>query len=154
MESLSALAIVTLAFIGTKAAETTVEKFTEAALEKAKQLRHKIIDKLSGNPKAEKALRSAEDGSDTDVEVVSKYLEEAMAEDDKFAQEIKALAREIHNLNQVEGENWQVSGGEVNYNKVSGGEVNNNKDNKSPVIQGGSGHQITINHNYNNPPEH
>ncbi|NET84226.1 MAG: hypothetical protein F6J94_20605 [Moorea sp. SIO1F2] len=152
MESMSALAIVTLAFIGTKAAETTVEKFTEAALEKVNLLRQKIIDKLSCNPKAEKALRSAEYGSDTDVEVVSKYLEEAMEADSQFAQEIKALAREIKNLNHLEGENWQVSGGEVNYNKVSGGEVNNNKDNKSPVIQGGSGHTVTI--NYNNPPEH
>ena len=139
MEPLSALAITTLAFIGKKAAETTVRKFTEAALEKAKQLRQKIIDKLSGNPNAEKALRSAENGSDTDVEVVSKYLEEAMAEDDKFAQEIKALAREIHNLNQVEGENWQVSGGDVTYNKVSGGDVTYNKDNKATVIISGSG---------------
>ncbi|WP_293020183.1 hypothetical protein [Moorena sp. SIO3I8] len=75
-----------------------------------------------------------------------------MEADSQFAQEIKALAREIKNLNHLEGENWQVSGGEVNYNKVSGGEVNNNKDNKSPVIQGGSGHTVTI--NYNNPPEH
>ncbi|WP_293020181.1 hypothetical protein [Moorena sp. SIO3I8] len=49
---MSALAIVTLAFIGTKAAETTVEKFTEAALEKVNLLRHNIIDKLSSNPKA------------------------------------------------------------------------------------------------------
>ncbi len=146
MESLSALAIVTLAFIGTKAAETTVEKFTEAALEKAQQLRQKIIDKLRGNPKAEKALISAE-------EVVSKYLEEAMAEDDKFAQEIKALAKEIHNLNQVEGEKLQVSCGEFNYNKVSGGEVNYNKDNKAPVFQGGNINTVNFT-NYNNPPEH
>jgi len=150
---MEALAIATLAFIGTKAAETTVEKFTEAALEKMNLLRQKIIDKLRGNPKAEKALRSAEDGSDTDVEVVSKYLEEAMAEDDQFAQEIKALAREINNLNQVEGENWQVSG-DVNYKKVFGDDRNyNNNDNKAPVFQSDSIGQVNFN-NYNYPPGH
>ncbi|NEO40589.1 MAG: hypothetical protein F6J90_31355 [Moorea sp. SIOASIH] len=154
MEPLSPLAIVTLAFIGHEAAIATVRKSTEAALEKVVNLlRQKIIDKLSGNPKAEKALLAAQDGSQPHVQVLSNSLQKAMAEDDKFAQEIKALAKEIHNLNQVEGENWQVSGGEVNYNKVSGGEVNYNKDNKAPVFQGGSINTVNFN-NYNNPPEH
>ncbi|NEQ85395.1 MAG: hypothetical protein F6K26_36360 [Moorea sp. SIO2I5] len=89
------LAIAILAFIGTKAAETTVEKFTEAALEKAKQLRQKIIDKLSSDPRAELALLAAQEGSEADVEVVSNYLQEAMAADSQFAQEIKALAERV-----------------------------------------------------------
>ena len=135
MEPLSALAIATLAFIGTKAAETAVGKLTEAAMEKVNQLRRKITDKLSSNPSAEVALLAAQEGSEADLEAVSEYLQAAMDEDPQFAQEVSALATEIKNLNQVEGENWQVFGGEVNYTK----------DNKSPVIQGGSGHNITFN---------
>ncbi|NEO80585.1 hypothetical protein [Moorena sp. SIO4G3] len=150
MEPLSALAIASLAFIGTKAAETTVEKFTDAALEKAKPLRQKIIDKLSSDPRAEVALLAAQDASETDVEVISYYLQEAMEEDAKFAHEIEGLAREINNFNQVERENWQVSG-DVNYNKVSGDVIYNNK-NQDPVIkEAGSGNMFNI--TYNNNPE-
>ena len=126
MEPLSALAIASLAFIGTKAAETTVEKFTEVALDKAKPLRQKIIDKLSSNPRYEVALLAAQNASETDVEVISYYLQEAMEEDAKFAHEIEGLARKINNFNQVKMENWQVSG-DVIYNKVSGNLIDNNK---------------------------
>ncbi|AOY79803.1 hypothetical protein BJP36_07545 [Moorena producens JHB] len=147
------LAIALLAFIGTKAAETTVEKFTEAAIEKAQPLREKIIDKLRGNPTAELALLGAEPGSKTELKVVSDYLPEAVRADFQFAQEIEALAREIDNLNQEQGENWQVSGGEVNYNKVSGGNVTSNTENKGPVIKG-TGSNPTFNfNNYTNPPQ-
>ena len=52
MEPLTAGVIVTLAF--TKAFETTIEKFTEAALVKMDELRQKIWNKLRGNPRAEK----------------------------------------------------------------------------------------------------
>ncbi|NES80795.1 MAG: hypothetical protein F6K10_04995 [Moorea sp. SIO2B7] len=148
------LAIAALAFIGTKAAETTVEKFTEAAIEKAQPLRQKIINKLSSNPRAEVALLAAEQGSKTHVEIVSNYLQEAMAVDSQFAKEIETLAREINNLNQGQGENWQVSGGDVNYNKVSDGNVNsnNNNNNLNPVIkEAGSNNTFTI--TYNNTPQ-
>ncbi|NEO11290.1 MULTISPECIES: hypothetical protein [unclassified Moorena] len=146
------LTIAALAFIGTKAAETTVEKVTEAAIEKAKLLREKIINKLRGNPRAEVALQRAEPGSKTELKVVSDYLQEAMRADSQFAQEIEVLAREIDNLNQGQGENWQVSGGEVNYNKVSGDLTYDNKK-QSPVIEG-TGSNTTISITYNNPPQH
>ncbi len=143
------LAIATLAFIGTKAAETIVEKVTEAGIEKAKPLREKIINKLSSNPTAEVALLGAEQGSKTDLDVVSYFLKQAMAADSQFAQEIEALAREIDNLNQGQGENWQVSGGDVNYNKVSGGDVIYHKKNQGQFInEAGSNNTITINNNY------
>ncbi len=51
--SLTAGAIATLAF--TKVFETSVEKFTEAAIAKMDILRKKIWDKLRGNIKAETA---------------------------------------------------------------------------------------------------
>ncbi|NEO90243.1 MAG: hypothetical protein F6K56_08260 [Moorea sp. SIO3G5] len=149
---MEALAIAALAFIGTKAAETTVEKATEAAIEKAQPLREKIIDKLRGNPRAEVALLGAEQGLDTDLKVVSYYLQEAMAADSQFAEEIEALAREIHNLNQGQGENWQVSGGKVNYNKVSDGDVTYNNQNINPVIKE-AGSNNTFNFTYNKPPQ-
>ncbi|AOX00490.1 hypothetical protein BJP34_14420 [Moorena producens PAL-8-15-08-1] len=147
------LAIAALAFIGTKAAETTVEKVTETAIEKAQPLREKIINKLKSNPTAEAALLGAERGLETDLKVVSYYLQEAMAADSQFAQEIEILAREIDNLNQGQREIWQVSGGEVNYNKVSGGNVTSNTENKGPVIKG-TGSNPTFNfNNYTNPPQ-
>ncbi|NEP26815.1 hypothetical protein [Moorena sp. SIO3I6] len=144
------LVIAALAFIGTKAAETTVEKVTEAAIEKAQPLREKIIDKLRGNPRAEVALLGAEPESKTELKVVSDYLPEAMRADSQFAQEIEALAREIDNLNQGQGKNWEVSGGEVNHNTVSGGNVNSNNKNQGPVIAGDNN---TFNFTYNTPPQ-
>ena len=146
------LAIANLAFIGTKAAETIVEKFTEAVIEKAKLLREKIINKLRSNPRAELALLDAQPGSKTELKVVSDYLQETMRADSQFAQEIEALAREIDNLNQRQGENWQVSGGEVNYNKVSGGNVTSNNQNINPVIRE-AGSNNTFNFNYNSPQD-
>ncbi|NEQ81637.1 MAG: hypothetical protein F6K26_15695 [Moorea sp. SIO2I5] len=145
------LVIAALAFIGTKAAETTVEKFTEAAIEKAQPLREKIIDKLRGNPRAEVALLGAEQGSKTDLDVVSYYLQEAMVADFQFAQEIEALAREIDNLNQGQGENWHVSGGNVNYNKVSGNVTYNNQNINPDIKEAGSNN--TFNFTYNTPPQ-
>ncbi|NEO07810.1 hypothetical protein [Moorena sp. SIO3I8] len=150
---MEALAIAALAFIGTKAAETTVEKVTEAAIEKAQPLREKIINKLRSNPRAEVALLGASPGSKTELKIVSDYLPEAMKADSQFAQEIEALAREIDNLNQRQGENWQVSGGEVNYNRGSG-KITSNTENKGPVInEAGNNNTFNFN-NYTNPPQH
>lgn len=132
--SLTAGTIATLAF--TKVFETSVEKFTEAAIAKMDVLRKKIWDKLRGNFKAESALTAAEKGSKSDLDRVAAYLQVVMDEEPEFAKEVQTLAKEIINIDGVQGENiWNVSGGEVNYSK----------DNKAPVIQGGSGHNITFN---------
>ena len=92
---MESIAIATLAFIGTKVAETLVEKFTEAALPKANTLRRKLWDKLQGNGNAEIALQGAENGSQADLEAVAKYLDLAMFEDPEFAEEVNKLVKEI-----------------------------------------------------------
>ncbi|MDJ0732120.1 MAG: hypothetical protein QNJ33_19255 [Crocosphaera sp.] len=51
MEPITTTVIVTLAF--TKFLETSVEKFTEAGLQKMDELRQKIWAKLGSNAKAE-----------------------------------------------------------------------------------------------------
>ncbi|MBW4575556.1 MAG: hypothetical protein KME08_09770 [Aphanothece sp. CMT-3BRIN-NPC111] len=91
--SLTAGAIATLAL--TKVFETSIEKFTEAALGKIDQLRQKIWDKFKSNDKAEKALAAAEQRSKPDLDKVSDYLKVMMNEDPDFAKEVQALAREI-----------------------------------------------------------
>jgi len=91
--SLTAGAIATLAF--TKVFETSVEKFTEAALAKMDVLRKKIWDKLRGNIKAESALTAAEKGSKPALNQVADYLKVVMNEEPEFAKEVQGLAHEI-----------------------------------------------------------
>lgn len=133
MEPITTTVIVTLAF--TKFLETTVEKFTEAGLRKMEQLRQKIWAKLKGNAKAEEALKAVEEAKTQDITPIVNYLNDV--EDPKFFEELQTLARQIINIGTVEGENWNVSGGVVNYNKES----------KAPIVQG---NENTINISYNN----
>lgn len=134
MEPLTAGAIATLAF--TKVFETSIEKFTEAAIAKMNELRKKIWDKFRGNVKAESALTAAEKGSKPALDQVAAYLQEVMDKEPEFAKEVQGLAQEIVNMSDIQSENiWNVFGGEVNYSK----------NNQAPVIQGGSGHNITFN---------
>ena len=139
MEPLTTGAIATLAF--TKAFEKTIEKFTEATWSKIEALRKKIWQKLSGNKEAQKVLTAAETGSKQDLELVAQYLEREMESDKNFAQEVQTLAREIDqeiNIGQIQGQNVQnVYGGEA--------QQNNANNTNAPVIQGGSGHNITFN---------
>lgn len=141
MEPLTAGVIVTLAF--TKAFETTIEKFTEAALGKIKVLRDKIWNKIHRNQEAANAFALAEKGSKPDLEKLAAYLQPAMKSDPNFAQEIQKLAHEIQqeiNIGQIQGQNLQnVYGGEA--------EQNNANNTNAPVIQGGTGHNITFNTN-------
>ena len=92
MEPITVATIVALVF------QTTVEKFTEAALEKINTLRQIIWNKLKDNPKAEKALQAAEKGSKTDLEKVGDYLKVAMNDEADFAEKVKGLATEIQSL--------------------------------------------------------
>jgi hypothetical protein len=92
MEPITVATIVALVF------QTTVEKFTEAALEKINTLRQIIWNKLQANPKAEKALQAAEKGSKTDLEKVADYLKVAMNDEADFAEKVKGLATEIQSL--------------------------------------------------------
>ncbi len=92
MEPITVATIVALVF------QTTVEKFTEAALEKINTLRQIIWNKLKANPKDEKALQAAEKGSKTDLEKVADYLKVAMNDEADFAEKVKGLATEIQSL--------------------------------------------------------
>lgn len=91
--SLTAGTIATLAF--TKVFETSVEKFTEAAIAKMDVLRKKIWDKLRGNFQAESALTAAEKGSKPDLDQVAAYLQVVMDKEPEFAKEVQTLAHEI-----------------------------------------------------------
>ncbi|MGB3639813.1 MAG: hypothetical protein WBA39_19890 [Rivularia sp. (in: cyanobacteria)] len=139
MEPITAGAIATLAF--TKAFEKTIEKFTEATWNKIEALRKKIWQKLGKNKDTEKALTGADSGSQQDLDKVAQYLEREMEWDKNFAQEVQTLAREIEqeiNIGEIQGQNVQnVYGGEA--------QQNNANNTNAPVIQGGSGHNITFN---------
>lgn len=139
------IAIATLAFIGTKVAETLVEKFTEVALPKANNLRQKLWDKLRGNGNAEIALQGAENGSQADLEAVADYLKIAMREDPQFAEEVNQLAQEI----EEERKDKQTSITQIIRDNAKGYQNNSNN-------YGGTTNNIneqTIN-NYNYPPQH
>ena len=139
MELLTASAITTLAF--TKAFGKTVEKLTEATLDKIKQLRDLLWNKIHGDQEVATAFALAEKGSKPDVEKVASYLQSVMNSDPNFTQEIQKLAHEIQqeiNIGQITGQNLQnVYGGEAQQNNVN--------NTNAPVIQGGSGHNITFN---------
>ncbi len=98
LTSLSAGAIAALAF--QKFLESSVgevaKKFTETAIAKMDELRKKIWMKLRGKPGAEKALAAVETGSKADLDNVAAYLQVAMAEDPRFAAEMRVLAQEIN----------------------------------------------------------
>lgn len=132
----SALAIAKFAF--KKFFESSVgklgEKFTETALTKMDELRHKILDKLRGNTRAIGAVAAIEKGSEEDLQRLAVYLEDEMKEDPEFAAEIRAIAHEI-NINRVEdnssqtqniygGKGYQTKMGDSNTNQF--GDINHN----------------------------
>ncbi len=83
------------------------EKFTETALTKMDELRHKILDKLRGNSRAIGAVAAIEKGSEEDLQRLAIYLEDEMKDDAEFAAEIRAIAHEI-NINRVEDNSSQT----------------------------------------------
>ena len=136
MEALAVSLIAKLAFqkFLESGAEDLGKKFTEEALSKMEQLRQLIWGKLKGNQKPQEALNKVEQGSKPDLERVISYLQVAMDDDDKFAEEVQALATEINagkiqdnssmtQINQDNARGWQakVEGGtayigEININ--------------------------------------
>lgn len=139
MEPLTAGAIATLAF--NAAVGETAKTLTKATLEKIDLLRKKIWDKIRGKAGGQSALEKAESGSKPDLEKVAEYLQAEMVKDTSFATDIEKLAREIDteiNIGKIQGQNLQnVYGGEA--------QQNNANNTNAPVIQGGSGHNITFN---------
>jgi hypothetical protein len=127
----------------TKVFETSIEKFTEAAIAKINKLRKMIWDKFRGNVKAESALTAAEKGSKPDLDKVAAYLQVVMNDEDEqdFAKEVQTLAHEIHqeiNIGKMQGQNVQnVFGGEAEQNNAIG--------TNAQVFQGGTGHTYNIN---------
>ena len=143
MEPLTSTAIVTLVFV--KAIEKTTEKFTEAGLEKLKNLRLKIVEKFRGNKTAEAAIAGAEEGLKPDLQKVASYLEVAMKSDERFADEVKTLAHEINqeiNIDEITGRNVQ--------NVYDGGKGYHSFDSNAPTFQGVENSPINI--NYHQPP--
>ncbi|WP_414583019.1 hypothetical protein [Scytonema sp. PCC 10023] len=139
MEPLTAGAIATLAF--KTAFGETIKNLTQATLAKINELRKKIWDKFRGNLQAETALVEAEKGSEASLGTVTEYLQAVMAKQPEFAADIEKLAHEIQqeiNIGKIQGQNVQnVYGGEA--------QQNNANNTNAPVIQGGSGHNITFN---------
>ncbi|MEO0841507.1 MAG: hypothetical protein AAF063_21700 [Cyanobacteria bacterium J06643_5] len=142
MEPLTSTAIATLVF--NKAIEKTTEKFTEAGLEKLNNLRLKIVEKFRGNKKAEAAIAGAEKGLKPDLQKIASYLEVEMDSDERFAKEVKTLAREINQeikIDEIKGRNMQ---------NVYGGEAYQSNDSNAPTFQGVENSPINI--NYHQPP--
>lgn len=95
MEPITATTIIRLAF--SKAFEKTIEKFTESAWNKIDDLRKMVGNKIKSQfPKnADKFLQEADSGSKDALSSVADYLKVVMKEEPEFAEELKALVREI-----------------------------------------------------------
>jgi hypothetical protein len=96
--TLTASAIAALAFqefIKSGAGELA-KKFTGEAIAKMGQLRQLIWNKLRGNPDAEEALSSVEQGKDEDLADIGTYLKAVMSKDAEFASQVQAIAQEIN----------------------------------------------------------
>jgi hypothetical protein len=151
-EPFSALFITGLAFLtsfaqsepGKKFIESIIgklgEKVLEGGLEKIHQLRQLIVQKLSGNPKATRALEEASTGDQTALRSVAAHLELEMNEDEAFAAQVKQIAQEIVNIGTISGQNVQ---------NVFGGQAQQITGEKANVYQIGDNANITIGHNPN-----
>lgn len=99
--TLTAGAIATLAFqeFVKSGAGELAKKSVGSTIDLVKSLRDKIRAKFQGDSKAEKALSAIEQSGDeaalTKLEV---YLDDAMAEDETFAAELRQVAQQIVNI--------------------------------------------------------
>jgi hypothetical protein len=92
--TLTASAIASLAFqeFVKSGAGDLAKRFTEEAIAKMDELRQKILVKLKGKPKAETAIAAVEQGSKTDLDRLTVYLQD----DPQFADNVRTLADEIN----------------------------------------------------------
>lgn len=116
------------------------KQLTAAAIAKVKQLYQLIKARLGNDPKAREAIAAIEAGRSTDLKALEHPLSLEMANDPEFAQQVRQLAQQIINIDSVEGRNVQ---------NIYGGEAFQVNDPNAPVIQGGSGHSISITYNNN-----
>lgn len=138
VDPISALGIAAFAFLngfvqsepGKKFVEGIVgklgEKTLEAGLEKGGELKRKIAERLSGNPKAESAIAAADQGDQKALKSVAAHLQLEMDEDEVFATELQQMAEQIINIGKIEGHNVQ---------NVYGGQGLQVNDPRSQVIQ-------------------
>jgi hypothetical protein len=99
--AITAAAIAKLAFdefIKAGAGELA-KKSLGGAIELVKALRDKIRSRFKGNPKAETALDAIEkEGSEAALTKLEVYLDDAMADDETFATEVRQIAHQIINV--------------------------------------------------------
>lgn len=154
VDPLSALTIVSLAvtpFLNTEAAKVSVgkisERLTEGALKKMGELWKLIYDKLHSKklPEVNAAIEKANQGDQTAINEVAKYLEQMMESDENFSTEVQKLTQEIQQEITIQ----QGAGSKI-YN-VFGGKVEENTftDNNAPIFKDNTG---TININWGTSP--
>jgi Tfp pilus assembly protein PilN len=77
------------------------KKSLSGAIDSVKELRKRIQARFKGNDRAETALAEfQQQGTNTALDKVTKYLDIEMAEDEVFATEIRQLAQQINIQNQ------------------------------------------------------
>lgn len=85
------------------------EMVTEAGVAKINDLRQWIIEKLQGNPDAQRAIAQGEAGSIEDLKDVASYLEMLVRKDAGLAQELTQRVQEIQTLVQFDDVNARNS---------------------------------------------
>ncbi|MDJ0799435.1 MAG: hypothetical protein QNJ51_21900 [Calothrix sp. MO_167.B12] len=131
LAELTAAKIAEIAFGGI--IQGAVGKVTEMAVGKLiKELQNKIRRKLQGNPEAVKAIVAVEQGSQSELPEVARYLDAFMTLEPAFAQEVRTLAQQINVSNNEEKTIMKQTnrdnskGYQVKANQVSHiGDVNN-----------------------------
>ncbi|MDJ0735904.1 MAG: hypothetical protein QNJ47_17875 [Nostocaceae cyanobacterium] len=94
LANLTAAKIAEIAFGGV--IQGAVGKVTEMGVGKLlKELQNKIRRKLQGNPEAVKAIVAVEQGSQSELTEVTRYLDAFMTLEPGFAQEVRTLAQQI-----------------------------------------------------------
>ncbi|MDJ0618336.1 MAG: hypothetical protein QNJ63_16580 [Calothrix sp. MO_192.B10] len=131
LAELTAAKIAEIAFGGI--IQGAVGKVTEMGVGKLiKELQNKIRRKLQGNPEAVKAIVAVEQGSQSELPEVARYLDAFMTLEPAFAQEVRTLAQQINvskneektTMKQTNRDNSK--GFQVKANQVSHiGDVNN-----------------------------